>query len=215
MKTKKIIYFVGAYGSGKTTATIKSQALYNASASIIEDASILNVIKRLSPDYLLELEHFILMTYYQRLAEKIDEDHRYIFVDGHPLLPMMYLRTDFEVFSGYAVSLAHLLRFGKMRFSMWKQTQDLFKDYKQYIIYINLPMEEHVKIVEDRFSQREIDFPMENDIERLKAVRRVIHSEIHHIGEELYGCEVHEVDSMKKINELVRRIVFEYPLTGG
>jgi len=210
---KKIIYFVGAYGCGKSTTVERLVNKTTRSDCMLEDKSILDMIKKVKIHNMALIENYVLMTYYYRLLEKLNEDIDYLFVDGHPIIMMIYLRANFELENGMDVNLKDLLDFGRIRFQMWKLTKDLFRGIEQEIVYINLPFEKHYDLVYNRYDSRKEDFPLEDDPDWFAAVRRVLNSEIYHIGREMYGCSITEINSLEQLDAL--NYGLPYPLHGG
>jgi hypothetical protein len=212
---KKIVYFVGAYGSGKTTGTEYAwgKSLSEAADSLLEDSAVLYFIKKINPTDPYTLDIFMLMQYYYRIKRSIEKGFHPIFVDGHPLLPGIYLRAVFEMESGLTVSLRDLMEFGKLKYKMWKETQDMFSDWEQTIVYINLPLEDNWDFITKRYEERKDGFPAEADVDWLRSIRRILHSEIYHEVKELYDCKLIEVKSIKELNEL--NFDIPYPLQGG
>jgi len=211
---KKIIYFVGAYGCGKSTAVKNLASKTTRSASILEDKPILDMLKQVKIKNMPIIENYVLMSYYYRILEKLDDDVDYLFIDGHPIIMMIYMRANFELENGMDVNLKELLDFGRIRFQMWKITQDLFRGIEQEIVYINLPFEKHYDLVYNRYAARKVDFPLEDDPDWFSAIRRVLHSEIYHIGREMYGCSITEINSLEQLEALQFGIP-NYPLPGG
>lgn len=211
---KKIIYFVGCYGCGKTTAVKKFGLKTARSDIIIEDKTTLDIVKQVKIKNMPIIENYMLMSYYSRILSSVNQGTDYIFVDGHPLLMSIYLRANFELENGVDVTLRDLLEFGRIKFQMWKITKDLLRDYDQEIIYINLPINENYELVEQRFPEREKDFPFEIDTDWFKAIRRVLHSEIYHIGTEMYGCSITEINSLEQLDSLSFGVPNQ-PLPGG
>ena len=210
---KKIIYFVGAYGCGKSTTVERLVNKTTRSDCILEDKPVLDMIKQVKIHNMPLIENYVLMTYYYRILEKLNEDIDYLFVDGHPILMMIYLRANFELENGMDVNLKNLLNFGRIRFQMWKLTKALFMAIEQEIVYINLPFEKHYDLVYKRYDSRREDFPLEDDPDWFAAVRRVLNSEIYHIGREMYGCSITEINSLEQLDSL--NYGLPYPLHGG
>ena len=96
---------------------------------------------------------------------------------------------------------------------MWKETQDMFMDWEQTIVYINLPLEDNWDFVNKRYEERKEGFPTESDVDWLRTIRRILHSEIFHEVKELYDCKLIEVKSIEELNEL--NFDVPYPLQGG
>lgn len=203
---KKIIYFVGAYGCGKTTSTLKYANQIPNSTYILEDKTMIEMMKRIKMKNAPLIDTFIIMTYYYRIIKKIFSENDALFVDGHPLLSMIYLRANFELLNGLDVNMRDLFDFARIRFQMNKLTQDLFEGIDQEIIYINLPFDVHFDQVYERLiddEDRYENFPMEDDIDWFTAIRRILHSEIFDLGSKLYNCKVTEVNSLEEIDKIL------------
>jgi len=205
-KEHKINYFVGPYGSGKTSLITqlrkKSKHIWHI---CLEDEPMIAFLK--NPD-VKDRQSFYLNVSFYKLKKAIDDfcrsysvykELRGILFDGHPLLGLIYARTFFELEQGATISYPEWGILNRQHTRLYKYVlkEGLLDNFKQTIYYINLPFDENwFNILErNRLDTDEIDeWYLEN-------LRRILHQEIYGLAD-YYHCELIELKSMKELNEL-------------
>lgn len=200
--SKQIIYLIGAYGCGKTTA-VKNIAEKRADIfPIIEDKTTLHFLQ--SKNITLR-SHFYMPVYFYRIKKAIEETEKpIILVDGHPMIPFFYMQCFFEMEGGHTVTIRDILNFGALHNSMVLHCQEMLMGNPQKVIHIELPIEKHWDMVLKRFvGNRMNEFGEEADIDYLKTIRRVFNQHAKMMAEEMYYAEYVKVDNLEKIEELI------------
>jgi len=150
-------------------------------------------------------QQFYLHALYYRIEKMIESmkkhDIDFGFVDGHPLLNLVYGRTFFEIDNGHTFNYHELTQISKAHSRMHQYVRKKWyfnKDIKHHIIYINLPIEENMENIlgrnrNEKYTNREID------PDYLLAVRKILHSEIYHLVD-FYHSKLHEIKSRLELD---------------
>jgi len=202
----KINYFVGPYGSGKTTLITRlhreSKYMWNIE---LEDTPMIDFLK--NPD-VKDRQSFYINVCYYKLNKAIDDFYRTlsmcnqfrgILFDGHPLLGLIYARTFFEMEMGKTISYPEwgLLNRQHTRLYKFVEKQGFLDDFDQTIYYINIPFDENWKNVIKR-GREDTD---EIDEWYLMNLRRILHQEIYSLAD-YYNTQLIELNSLEEINNL-------------
>jgi len=187
---KTVIFFVGAYGCGKTYIVDRLGKQYgNKAVCQLEDEATLFFLK--SKDKYMA-EHFYLFSMYYRLKETLDIliklNYDYAFIDGHPLSNLVYGRTFFELDDGHTFNFYEMSQCAKMhaRMHQYCKRNGMYEDLvgnqlRQILVYIDLPFEENRELILNR-NRNERYIAGEVDIDYLLTVRRIYQSEIFHLA---------------------------------
>ena len=200
---KKIIYFVGAYGCGKTSAVERMQKLYEDKAFYVyEDDAMLFFLYN-QDKYIRQ--QFYLHAMYYRIEKALQgmkkHDVDITFVDGHPLLNLVYGRTFFEIDNGHTFNYHELTQISKAHSRMHQYVRKKWyfnKDLKHYIVYINLSLDENMDNV---LKRNRHDNPVVNEVDPdyLLAVRKILQSEIFHL-KDFYHSTLHEIKTRDELD---------------
>ena len=205
-KHLQINYFVGPYGSGKTTLIQnlrnKSKQMWDIS---LEDESMITFLK--NPEVRDRQSFYINVTYY-KLKKAIDNFYRShaicnqirgILFDGHPLLGLVYARTFFEIEAGKTITFPEwgILNRQHTRLHKFVMQEGFLDDFDQTIYYLDLPFKENWEnvIKRGRTGTDEIDeWYLEN-------LRRILHQEIFTLAD-YYHCNLIHIKSKHELDEL-------------
>lgn len=200
---KKIIYFVGAYGCGKTHKVSQMEAKYKDKAFYLyEDDAMLFFLK--NQDKYIRQQFYLYTMYYrlEKLFQALNKhDVNLGFVDGHPLLNLVYGRTFFEVDNGHTFNFHELSQVSKAHSRMHQYVRKKWyftTNIKHHLVYINLPLEENLENILERKREGFI-LNREIDPDYLLAVRRILNSEIFHL-KDFYHSTLHELKSRNELD---------------
>jgi len=144
---KTVIFFVGAYGCGKTHIVKRLAEQYKGkSISMVEDEAMLFFLK--SKDKYMSSHFYLFSTYYKlkkTLDYLIEGDCDYAFIDGHPLSNLVYGRTFFELDDGHTFNFYEMSQCAKMhsRMHQYCKRNGMYEDLvgnqlRQILVYIDL-----------------------------------------------------------------------------
>ena len=205
-KHLKLNYFVGPYGSGKTTLIKRlrreSKEMWNV---CLEDNSLISFIG--NPEVRDRESFYIDVTYY-KLKKAIDDFYwahsmcnqiRGILFDGHPLVGLLYARTFFEIEAGKTISFPEWGLLNRQHTRLWKfvKNQGFLNDFNQTIYYLDIPFKENWENVIKR-NRPDIG---EIDEWYLTNLRRIFHQEIFTLAE-YYNTKLVHVKSRAELSEL-------------
>jgi len=201
-KSLKINYFVGPFGSGKTSL-IKRLVQDNPRLLLsYEDETMISFLKNPS---VKDRQSFYLNVSFYKLKRVIDNfwklqpAYKEILYDGHPLLALIYARTFFEIEYGKSISFPEwgLLNRQHARLFFFAEKIDMFKDLEQTIYYLNIPFDDNWGNVLKR-GRRDSD---EIDEGYLLNLRRILHQEIYSLAD-YYGCRLVELNTKQELDNL-------------
>jgi len=207
---KKVIYFIGAYGCGKTTKVLSLRRKSKEKARILtEDDYMLTFLKM--PDKFLR-QQFYLFTMYYRLHKAIeelleDDKAEVLLVDGHPLLNLVYGRVFFEMYNGLTLNYLQLTEISKAHWHMneFAKKTGIFEGLEQTLCYIDLPFDVNMGMIYDRNRNGRYGNPEEIDEDFLLLIKRVLSSEITYLSQ-MYRASVVNINSIKELDEYKPKI---------
>ena len=194
---KKIIYFVGPPACGKTT---KIQTLKNNFGGYYQYITLDGYPSIWEYETNFFFRNLVdLLTISERLVNVIQtatKTHQNtIFVDGHPILSVLKCESVYSVYNSKNITEKQL----SIIYDIYKEivdyinTNKIFKDFQQYIYYINFPFEENLRLLQKKESCKEISEDMKTE---LVTFRRKIHSDIFKLTDQFKGTRVIEVNTI-------------------
>jgi len=204
---KTVVYFVGAYGCGKTNIVERLGKQYGRKAICqVEDEATLFFLKG-TDKYMTEL--FYLFSMYYRLRDTLDVliklDADFAFIDGHPLNNLVYGRAFFELDDGHTFNFYEMSQCAKMhsRMHQYCKRKGMYEDLtgkqlKQILVYIDLPFDVNRELILSR-NRNQRYIAGEVDEYYLLSVRRIFQSEIFHLAR---YYDIQKVITIKSLEEL-------------
>lgn len=197
-KIKRIVYFVGASGCGKSTKVRRlRQTFGNNYQYVIEDDIMANFLDQTS--VFMKYLHY-LHAIWNRIIIAIKNtdlyDHKIIFIDGHPILSVIYAQALYKLHNGHLISLNDVKRLTRCHDEIirYMNKKNIFEGINQTVYYINLPLELNLELLRNRNKGlNDID---ETEKKYLLTLREIIHSQIFDLVERLYKTEVVEVNTL-------------------
>lgn len=203
---KQIEYIIGSYCSGKTTRVKNSDGY-----KVIEDDALVYL---LSNDYLyhkhityisslwykileaIKTEHPIIHNAHPLFVVKRDKDK--IIVDGHPMLGACYAKAYFDYEKGKSIGYGQVLKIQSFAHDLYRyiRKDPDFQEYKQTAKYINLPTDHQLKLIAQRYKERENMFPEEIDKDWLILVKDYIDNDVKTQLNTFYETDWDEINSL-------------------
>jgi len=194
---KKIIYFVGPPACGKTSKvkTLKNNfggyyqyITLHGYSSIWEHET--NSFFRNLVDLLIILERLV-----NAIQTATQTHQNTIFVNDHPILSVLKCEAVNRIYNGRNITEKQL----SIIYDIYKEivdyfnTNKIFKDFQQYIYYINFPFEENLRLLQKKESCNDISEDMKTE---LVTFRRIIHSDIFKLTDQFKNIRVIEVNTI-------------------
>jgi len=197
--SQRINYFVGPYGSGKTSiVTNLANEFTTRYLTVTEDEDMIWFFKQ--PSILnMELSYLNIIFYkIKRAITNAKLSKKDILVDGHPLLALIYGRTFFETEHGQTISFPEwgLLNKAHTRLYNYAYKSGMFNRWDQTIYYLNIKYAQNWKNVVERGRVN----MNEQDEWYLQNLRRILHQEIYGLAE-FYKCDLEEINSLEDIKK--------------
>ena len=205
MSKKKVIFLVGVFGSGKTSAIKRLERQYkNQGVYIYEDDSMLFFLANNN----ITLRHqFYLHVMYYRIHKGIDDllksNASFLIVDGHPLLNLIYGQAllDSKLTGKYSeltkISRSELNKISKAHEQIrnYAKNKGLYQKIEQTVLYVNLPLNENQQLVEKR-GRSAIWGDVGSDF--LINLRKSLHNVVYQSGI-LQNIKIIEIKSLEKL----------------
>lgn len=206
---KKVFYFVGPYGSGKSSAIKKFTD--KSFHFLVEDEPLLFFLKNENL-FVRALQYLSVMWFSLTreilLINSLQKESLFLLVDGHPCQPLLYSECLYNLDKGSKFSYQDLMIISRVHFVLFSHNilqQKILNDWEQIIFYLNLPKDIHWKMVSERFKSRP-DFEIEeSNYEYFLCLRNVFNSRIHYLASDLYNCKLVEINDLSKIEDEVMK----------
>jgi len=192
---KRIIYFVGGTGCGKTTKVKKLQQTFRGYYQYIMHDEIISFL--LSQPNVFTRNLCYLYTLSDRIIATIENakvSHKNtIFVDGHPMLSLLYSLALFKSQNGCLITEEDLKALEGCYNEIIGYLSGYLQNFHQRIYYINLPLEVNLELIQKGSGCNEVE---ENEKEEIELIRRTIHSNIFALAEQSGITKVIEVNTL-------------------
>lgn len=194
---KKIVYFVGPEYSGSTSKLYKLKQIFGDTYHYITHEDFIPYVAnetRLFLKYLLYLQ-----CTWENLTNALKtittKDHKTIFVDYHPILSVLNCEALYTLNRSDVITKEELDNIKKIYQDLiiYSKKYEIFKDFKQILYYINLPLESNIKLMRVKMQCEEIT---DNEKDELECVKDTIHSNIFELRNQFKGTEVIEVNTL-------------------
>lgn len=196
----RIISFLGAFGSGKTTKVNNLRLkLGDKYDYVYEDDTLIEFLKQ-SKLYFKQASFLNIVWY--KFVKAMDYVlyviKKGIITDTHPLHGLVYAQTFFEMESGMGLNLRDLTLIQSMHFNLWKHFQHKLRLFDHTVYYINLPLQVNY----DNIVNRNRPNMGELDIDYLKHVRRNMALQLRPLAEDVYNAEVIEINTLEELDKI-------------
>lgn len=197
---KKLISFLGAFGSGKTTAVKNLELRYKYNYEYVyEGDTILDFLKQ--KGLYFRQSSFLNIIWYKLLSaikNVINFDKLGVITDTHPIHGLIYAQTFFEIENGIGLNLRDLSLIQSMHYNLWKHFYHKIHVFDNIVYYINLPIEINYQNVEKRNRAH----MGELDMDYLLNVRKNMDFSLRRIAESMYNAKVIEINSLEELDKI-------------
>lgn len=206
---KKVFFFVGPYGSGKSSVIKKFAD--KSFHFLLEDDALLFFLK--NENLFVRALQYLSVIWFSLTREillinSFQNGSHFLLVDGHPCQPLLYSECLFILNKRSKFSFQDLMFISKIHFDLFSYNilqQKILNGWEQIIFYLNPPKDIHWKMISERFKSRPNFEKEESNYEYFLSLRNVFNSRLPYLASDIYNCKLVEINDLSKIEDEVMK----------